>query len=1112
MQQSESANADTRIVLCAGQRDVADAFWNTLEKRLRKSGMSSCRIESGDADVAIFLISATGIVDDDPVPILVADVTGNSAPRKVLLQHSIDRDSKAVQRLDEVGAEVARRTGAIHVLPPTGDLTADESLRRQAKDVVRLLLADRVESSVRPPEKQEREIGRSKRSKKAAPPTGESPSTQHANSKEKRRGRNKSEGAARDAPQGAMASAKSPATARQKKRDLKPGGQGREDPPGDTEKAQSRAGTKADRKAARRAERKSAKKASSESGHVPEVPKDSRRRAEKKTSRPAERSRGNTDEDDSKTSRKAARKAERKAERNDSRDRHASKEERLNKKPKRKEKRPALRIAIHGLDDVTDALLRSALAAELEPSRIVVEPPIGDKAADIALVAFGQTSMNVEEIRKFAQVLTRERARLRIFIRGGFQKDASGSPEQDDANREISKLAGQLNAPLIDLGSKFHRYGMTAASADGALSEDGARLAAGFILAIAAANSPRLPIPRPHMAVPPDLMDASTHADSPSAVLESIGWNKPSVPKLLWAHMPKDGIRAFTDGRIELGPDVTVAIDVPIQWPTEFPDRQSELTLLGLEFLVGPLCYWYAKANGRSSESIAEIDAFLKQREIVASGFLARAGDIILDFLENFPASTPANAWTEQTVQRRSRALALFLLCCKMAQRRRVKFKEHVLGKTYAALLELIEIQRSEAFYRPVSLDGVDQDCLLIGLGLVLRGAGYGDRLLKDAIERLNRLQLEPGLTAEGVWVDGSISDHCTVLARLKGVLAEFEQQDAELLEPIAAAAKRMTLFAEAMLKPNGHPPAVDDSRQKSYAGHLVGARQALAGISGKSAKASAQQSRITETYVFRDAQYFVSHTARKNAEDSSLAIMRAEPARFNDRNPGGLMIGFAVGARDLLVRGAEGRRKDESAFFDPAPRNFYRINGSGVPRDCDLGMGFARLVKSWRGADWAAAKGIEALNPAASISRTAIHIKAVHALIVVDEIETAGESTVDLEQFWNMASGLTPMEGAESLRHFSAQDGCVTVAFDSRHHEIAIEQGTESALLSRKLRSTGTVLATLLQWGAEPIAASIKVERIDPAGWSVSAAGTGFARRYALSGDELSSEPQIAG
>src|SRR6202012_3582548 len=130
-----------------------------------------------------------------------------------------------------------------------------------------------------------------------------------------------------------------------------------------------------------------------------------------------------------------------------------------------------------------------------------------------------------------------------------------------------------------------------------------------------------------------------------------------------------------------------------IDWPVELAKLSAEGEVYGLEFLAGPLNYWYSKASGRNSAQIGEIDAFLKERGATASEVLAQAGKIILDFAGKHPLS-PSAAWRERAVSRRARILALFVLCCKMAAKRKIRVDEAVCTQIFLELLDLIELLR----------------------------------------------------------------------------------------------------------------------------------------------------------------------------------------------------------------------------------------------------------------------------------------------------------------------------------------------------------------------------------------------------------------------------------
>jgi hypothetical protein len=386
----------------------------------------------------------------------------------------------------------------------------------------------------------------------------------------------------------------------------------------------------------------------------------------------------------------------------------------------------------------------------------------------------------------------------------------------------------------------------------------------------------------------------------------------------------------------------------------------------------------------------------------------------------------------------------------------------------------------------------MQQDCLLAGLALVLRKSDYADRLLSDTLKRIRTLQLEPGLTAEGVWRTGSFSDHCTLLSQIKTLLSDFGSDDAALVEPFAVPAKRMTMFAEAVVKSNGNAPSFDDSRQKSYAKKLSSTRRALAGAGfSKNAPARSKTAiapRMMETYVFREAQYFISHSMLKVSPESSLVLLHADPASFARSDPGGVTLVFARGETDLLIRveSPESEEKDDDAVsFDPALRNGYHVNGLGFVAD-------------------------EAIKPN-SVARIVIHLKAVHALIVVDELVTANGEEALFEQFWHVAPGVTPFESvATSLQFSVGAGGFLSIAFDMQV-PVAIAPEGEGSSIRRDARFANGVAVSLFQWSDAPAPVAIDALQGGAGAWSLTASGNGFGVRLSMSGDELRHEAQTA-
>jgi len=451
-----------------------------------------------------------------------------------------------------------------------------------------------------------------------------------------------------------------------------------------------------------------------------------------------------------------------------------------------------------------------------------------------------------------------------------------------------------------------------------------------------------------------------------------------------------------------------------------------------------------------------------------------------------------------------------------MASKRKVKFDEAVFVRVFGELLNLIEVLRSDDFYTPGSFDGVQQDSLLIGLALTLRRTAYAELLLRDSIARLIALQLNVGLTGDGVWRMGPFSDHCSLLSQFKIMIGDFDKADMALIEPIALAAKKMTVFAEAMLKSGGAPPSFDDSHDKSVLKKLSGTRRALAGagFSKSAPQRGKPMPRVTDTYVFRDAQYFASHSTQKAVSDSSLVILHAEPASALRQTPGGIVLAFAYADTDLLIRAEppEGTKKrNKAAHHDPALRNGYHINDTGYVAREEIQLHAARLTKSWRGPGWAAAKSIDGTNPAGSVSRVVLHLKEQHALVVVDELMASDGAEAAFEQFWHVAPGFSPAESDSAPLRLSASGGGLTIAFDALGTTAIEPEGEGGHCVRRTMRLAKGVVASLFQWTGTPVPTVLKVESAAPGDWSIALSGGGFDARLSLTGDDLRYEPQTA-
>jgi colicin import membrane protein len=751
----------------------------------------------------------------------------------------------------------------------------------------------------------------------------------------------------------------------------------------------------------------------------------------------------------------------------------------------------AYRHRLSGFSAPASAALSTALQAVFQKagaSLALLDDP--EEKADFTLYACDDPASAPDEIRARASAIVDANHRLAIFLE-------RGTPGSGDINRAVAALAAETGGALVEVSRLLARHGVESGSAESYV------LIANAVLGLCAGGRvPKHGAGRIAAPVPPDLAEAREAAASPASFFEQ-GWSDSAPPKLIRAGARTEEVEAFLDSKLLLPSEEVRDFTLPIDWDMALPDRRSRLFLLGLDFLHAPLMYWFGKANGQKGDQYASTTAALKKRGAVPSQLLQRAGEIIVDFARKHPLEAMSDAWDGKTVTRRAPVLAAFALCCRAAVRRKIKFDEKAATQVLLSLFDAIELLRADDFYEPGSLRGVRQDCLLVGLGLALRKTAYGERVIADALARLKKLQLDVGLTSEGVWREGGFGAHCQVLSEISTVLADMGQSGAETVAVVAAEAKKMTVFVEALVKNNGYPLPIDITKPRSYAETLSGARRALAGVGMASAKAasgdkSALKPRMMETYVFRDAQYFVSVSSQRVSVEGSQVVLHADRAAPMNDDPGGLSLAFAFGPRDLVVRRLPTEKLkskgSRGTLYDPAMRNGYRIDGEGYVEADALGARGARIVRSWRGPGWAAARCTDDLYAKGTLARTVVHLKAQHALIAIDEIASlSGEAA--FEQAWHMASDLErPIEGGP-LRF-----GNLAAAFD--RGEVALHGETPG--VSRRIRLAKGVLATVFQWTEDPAALPRVLVPEEGEAWTVETAGAGFAAKLQYRGGDL--------
>ena len=773
------------------------------------------------------------------------------------------------------------------------------------------------------------------------------------------------------------------------------------------------------------------------------------------------------------------------------------------------ERNTTLRVAFEGIPEAEQAGLAAALKAQLGAAMSVV-PPASVSSLLIRRLS-SRTDVTAETGTKPAH-----RAKLQIVL----DEIETEGPARE--SRAVSRLAAAERAHIVGVNGLVRRFGMNRMLEGSTLGAFGLEVIADAIL-IVAAQQKLLPAglhASPLHSAPDDLIEAGNLAQKPLDLLSMLSWDEPAPPKLIEARLSRSAVAAFADSQIALEHGESsrlLPIGESVDWNVPLQNEREAVSFFGLSFLSSVLLYWYVKAGGKTNDDLAAIDTALKQKGVTASALLSRSGAIIADFAEACPPSKMPSAWTRPALVQRARVLLLFLLACRAAAKRRIRFDAALCTPAFLGLVDAIEFLRRDSGAAIGQEQGVSQIGFLAGIALPLRRMNYGRMLLEESCDHLARFHLAAGLGEDGVW-RGTFEEHCGTLKAAVALLASVRAMKLSAAQPVFAAAEKMAAFVEAMLRGNSLPPPIDDTAQVSHAKILKLARTVLF-VPG--AKPTEQRS----TYVLPDARYFISHARGERGPASSQLVVHATAGDMRHKRPGRLSLSFCIGDMDLVIGGGAVSHKvskDVAAIArtDLASGNEYRVNGTSYGAAESAAPDVIALEYSWEGRGWAAAAFVNRAHADARIRRTAIHLKPVHALLVVDELTSKSGSESAFDQFWHLAPGL--LRQGEAFQFGTTAPGCLSIAFDSdgtapdilgastpQDNPISWTMSRAGELVShpvlRRTLSTRNGLAvTLFQWSLGPAPLSLRHGGLREDGWMVEAIGKSFEVRFALRGDDL--------
>jgi hypothetical protein len=546
-------------------------------------------------------------------------------------------------------------------------------------------------------------------------------------------------------------------------------------------------------------------------------------------------------------------------------------------------------------------------------------------------------------------------------------------------------------------------------------------------------------VPAERNSSAPDVLETSSLASNSSELLKALNWRGKSPPGSIRPPADIQAIEGFLDGEIKFrtagGRD---GLGLPYDWRAEPASRAAADAVFSLNFLAAVLSYWFQKANRSSSRAIGRVDALVKERELTASAVLSRANDVMLGLVST-AAALPEPAWQLKVVMRRARAMLLYLLCCRAAAERRIKFDEQSLAPVFRELVVLLEQLRWAGYLELGKSSAVARAASIAGLALPLRNTEFGKNLLEQALQAVTQ-HLEVGLSSDGVWREGFVQ-HDAVFRTLKTLSTDL--QTAEVPSgSIKARLTQMAQFVFALLRDDGHSPPLPSITPKKYrfaraaAQSLLRSRRPAAGV-------VVGEDGLQEAKLFPEAGFFVSRSVGSKGKPASHFVLHAAPT-----TSGGQTLSFCCGASPVLVGGGTADRKASveirrATQWDPAAHNALRV-GKQTYREVDgAAPGLVQVTGVWEEKSWAAAQLVNRVFAPVAITRTAIHLKPLHALLTVDELRTGGEP-LQFEQFWHLAPGLELRDRHPPQFHFTfepARTGGVAVAFD-RAARIVLKKG----------------------------------------------------------------------
>jgi hypothetical protein len=276
--------------------------------------------------------------------------------------------------------------------------------------------------------------------------------------------------------------------------------------------------------------------------------------------------------------------------------------------------------------------------------------------------------------------------------------------------------------------------------------------------------------------------------------------------------------------------------------------------------------------------------------------------------------------------------------------------------------------------------------------------------------------------------------------------------------------------------------------------------------------KAGGASFRPANQAYFPEGGYFVSRSGKTAGKITSHLVLLARPA-----TRGGMSLSFSIGGVPVLIGGGTldpkaPREVRRAALDDPASHNAVRIDRR-LYREAVSSPSKIRLAGMWHERDWAAGRLINEAFAGAVVSRTVVHLRPSHSLLVVDEL--AGSQEMLFEQFWHFAPELQP-HGSPPF--FSAgKRGIVSVAFDGTEMGDPSKGGDGSIGWTAKAKrnvvpnpyircatiSAKGLVAAFFGWGSTHTRVELEATAVAN-GWQATLAGPSFRAAFAFAEGQL--------